>query len=280
MSASTISSCDNQLSHEAPTESNIFYIGELNRAIQNHELCLHYQPRYSCGGKLVSLEALVRWQHPEHGLIYPDSFIPLAEDVGLIHPLGLWVFEQCCNELFQLRNQLDDNIKLTINLSVSQLEDLQFAQKILDICQKYYLSLESFEFEISGCSAVQDKIRVIEFCNMLAAYGAEFSLEDFGTALTPLEYLCLLPVSLIKLETDFINKVGFCTRSEILLKKLIELAHDMNLKVVAEGVEHAYQRDLLVKMKCDQLQGYLMHKPVALEELTCDVLLMPEQVSP
>ena len=276
MSASITFSCDKPQSHEAATESKIFYIGELNRAIQNHELCLYYQPRYSCAGKLVSLEALVRWQHPEHGLIYPDSFIPLAEDVGLIHPLGLWVFEQCCNELFQLRNLLDDDIKLTINLSVSQLEDLQFAQKILDICQKYYLSLESFEFEISGCSAVQDKTRVLEFCNMLAACGAEFSLEDFGTALTPLEYLCLLPVSLIKLETDFINKVGFCTRSEILLRKLIELAHDMSLKVVAEGVEHAYQRNLLAKMNCDQLQGFLMHKPVKIEDISKDALLMPD----
>jgi len=273
----TIASSAGRLYSDTPVpESKIFYIGELNRAIQNHELCLHYQPRYNNAGKLVSLEALVRWEHPEYGLFYPDSFMHLAEDVGLIHPLGLWVFEQCCNDLFQIRSQLDDDIKLTINLYVSQLEDLQFAQKILEICQKYYLSLDSFEFEISGCSAVNDKTRVMEFCNMLTACGAELSLEEFGTALTPLEYLCLLPVSLIKLDTGLINKIGFCARSEILLNKLIELAHEMKLKIVAGGVEHAYQRDLLVKMKCDQLQGYLMHKPVALEELTSDALLMPE----
>ena len=273
----TIASSAGRLFSDTPVpESKIFYIGELNRAIQNHELCLHYQPRYNNDGNLVSLEALVRWKHPEYGLFYPNTFMPLAEDVGLIHPLGLWVFEQCCNDLFQIRSQLNDDIKLTINLYVSQLVDLQFAQKILDICQKYYLTLDSFEFEISGCSAVNDKTRVMEFCNMLTACGAEFSLEEFGTALTPLEYLCLLPVSLIKLDSDFINKIGFCSRSEILLKKLIELAHEMKLIIVAEGVEHAYQRDLLVKLKCDQLQGYLMHKPVALEELTGDALLMPE----
>ena len=273
----TIASSAGRLFSDTPVpESKIFYIGELNRAIQNHELCLHYQPRYNNAGKLVSLEALVRWKHPDYGLFYPDSFMPLAEDVGLIHPLGLWVFEQSCNDLFQIRSQLNDDIKLTINLYVSQLEDLQFAQKILEICQQYYLSLDSFEFEINGCSAMNDKTRVLEFCNMLATCGAEFSLEEFGTALTPLEYLCLLPVSLIKLDTGLINKIGFCTRSEILLKKLIELAHEMKLKIVAEGVEHTYQRDLLVKMKCDQLQGFLMHKPVALEELTGDALLMPE----
>ena len=273
----TIASSGSRLFSDTPVpESKIFYIGELNRAIQNHELCLHYQPRYNNAGQLVSLEALVRWKHPEYGLFYPDTFMPLAEDVGLIHPLGLWVFEQCCNDLFQIRSQLDDGVKLTINLYVSQLEDLEFAQKILAICQKYYLTLDSFEFEISGCSAVHDKTRIMEFCNMLVACGAEFSLEEFGTALTPLEYLCLLPVSLIKLDSDFINQIGYCTRSEILLKKLIELAHEMKLKIVAEGVEHTYQRDLLVKMKCDQLQGYLMHKPVAVEELTRDALLMPE----
>jgi EAL domain-containing protein (putative c-di-GMP-specific phosphodiesterase class I) len=261
-------------SNNAVSENKIFYIGELNRAIQNHELCLHYQPRYRTQGKLVSVEALVRWEHPEHGLLYPDSFLPLADEVGLIHPLGLWVFEQCCNDLFQLRSKLHDDIKITVNLNVSQLEDLQFAAKILEICQQYYLSLSSFEFEITGCSAVQDKTRILEFCDMLVTVGAEFSLEDFGTALTPLEYLCLLPISMIKLESSFINAIGICSRSEVLLKKLIELAHDMELKIVAEGVETAYQRDLLIKMDCDQLQGQLMHKPVTLEQLNSDALFI------
>lgn len=275
MNATTIESSGCQSPEIPITESQIYYIGELNRAINDQELCLHYQPRYSCAGKLVSLEALVRWQHPQQGLLYPDTFIPLADEVGLIHPLGLWVFEQCCNDLFWLRNHLDDGIKITINFSASQFEDTQFAQQILDISQRYYLSLSSFEFEITGCSRIHNKTRILEFCNMLAAVGAEFSLEDFGTALTPLEYLCLLPVSLIKLECDLINKIGFCTRSEIMLRKLIELAHEMELKIVAEGVEHVYQRDLLIEMGCDQLQGFLMHKPVELDKLTSDALLMP-----
>jgi EAL domain-containing protein (putative c-di-GMP-specific phosphodiesterase class I) len=171
-----------------------------------------------------------------------------------------------------LRNKLHDNIKIAINLSVSELEDIHYAEKILEICQTYYLSLASFEFEITGCSAIHDKKRVMEFCNMLSAVGAEFSLEDFGTALTPLEYLCLLPVSMIKLDSGFINAIGVCPRSEILLNKLIELAHDMNLKIVAEGIEQAYQRDLLIKMHCDQLQGHLMHSPVAIDHLNNNAL--------
>ena len=276
MSASIMPFADMPIPGKSVSESKIFYIGELNRAIQSHELCLHYQPRYNVSGKLESVEALVRWQHPEHGLIYPDAFLPLADEVGLIHPLGLWVFEQSCNDLFQMRNKLDDDIKITINLYVSQLEDLRFAEKILDICRMYYLSLDSFEFEITGCSQVHDKTRIMEFCNMLTAVGAEFSLEDFGTALTPLEYLCLLPLSMIKVEGNLISNIGLCSRSEILMKKLIELAHDMNLKIVAEGIEHHYQRDMLIKMNCDQLQGFLLHKPVEIELLDQNALWMEQ----
>ena len=255
-------------------ESKIFYIGELNRAINNNELCLHYQPRYGSDGKMVSLEALVRWQHPEHGLFYPDSFLPLADEVGLIHPLGLWVFERSCNDLLQLRNQLHKDIKIAINLHVSQLEDSQLAQNILDICELYYLPLSCFEFEITGCSNVREKTRILAFCETLAMNGAEFSLEDFGTALTPLEYLCLLPIRMIKLEASFINAIGVCRRSEILLNKLIELAHDMRLKIVAEGIENEYQRDLLLQMNCDQLQGNLLHQPVQAEQLNREALMM------
>ena len=272
MSASITSFPGRKRPDKSITESKIFYIGELNRAIQNHELCLHYQPRYNSSGELVTLEALVRWQHPEHGLIYPRGFLPLAEEVGLINPLGLWVFEQSCNDLFQLRNKLHDDIKITINLSVSELEDLQYAEKILDICQRYYLPLSNFEFEITGCSSIHDRTSVMEFCHMLAAVGAEFSLEDFGTALTPLEYMCLLPLSMIKLDTGFINAIGICPRSEILLKKLIELAHDMDLKIVAEGIEQPYQHDLLIKMNCDQFQGFLIHSPVSVDQLNRDAL--------
>ena len=276
MNENMISVTDKRDTDEAVSESEIFYIELISRAITENELRLHYQPRYRSDGQLVALEALVRWQHPEYGLCYPHRFIPLSEDVGLIHPLGLWVFEQCCNDLFLIRTQLGDDIKITINIYASQLEDLQFAQKILNICQKYYLSLASFEFEITGCSAALDKTRILQFCDMLTSVGAEFSLEDFCTALTPLEFLCLLPVSRIKLETDFINAIGICKCSEILLKNLIELAHDMNIIIAAEGVEHAYQRDLLVKMNCDQLQGFLMHKPVPLKHLTSDALCMSD----
>ncbi len=267
---------ERRVADKAVNESKIFYIGELNRAIRQSELCLHYQPRYDRDHQLVALEALVRWHHSDHGLLYPNSFIPLAEEVGLIHPLGLWVFERSCNDLFELRNLYGNDIKITINLFVSQLQYPELARDILDICQKYYLSLDNFEFEITGCSSIQDKTPILEFCDILVDAGAEFSLEDFGTALTPLEYLCLLPLSRIKLETNFIKAIGVCKRSEILLKNLIDLAHDMNIEIVAEGVEHVYQRDLLTKLKCDQMQGFLMHRPVPIEQLSAEAVCLSE----
>ena len=260
---------------KSESESLIYQIGELSRAINNNELLLQYQPRYSSStGRLITVEALVRWQHPEHGLLYPDSFIPLAEQVDLINTLGLWVFERSCIDLYYLQHRLEGDIKISINLSISQCEHTEFAQNILDICHTYSLSLSCFEFEINGCSGNYDKVEVLEFCNTLAEVGAQFSLEDFGTSLSPLQDLCELPVNLIKIQTDSVKKTGYSERDKILLKNMINLGHEMQAIVVAEGIEYDYQRDLLVKLGCDQLQGFLMCKPVKLENLTDDILRM------
>ena len=256
-------------------ENRVYRIGELSHAINNNELCLQYQPRYnSSTGRLTTVEALVRWQHPEHGLLYPDSFIPLAKEVDLIDPLGLWVFERSCIDLYYLQNLLKDDIKISINLSISQCEHKEFAQNILTICHRYCLSLSCFEFEINGCSGDYDKDKVLDFCNTLAAIGAHFSLEDFGTRLSPLRGLCELPVNLIKIQTDSVKKTGYSERNKILLKNMINLGHEMQAIVVAKDIEYDYQRDLLVNLGCDQLQGFLMCKPVKLENLTDDILHM------
>jgi len=257
------------------SESRVYQIGELSRAINNNELCLQYQPRYNSNtGRLITVEALVRWQHPEHGLLYPDSFIPLAEEVDLINPLGLWVFERSCRDLYYLQNLLEDDIKISINLSILQCEHAEFAQNILHICHTYCLSLSCFEFEINGCSGDYDKDKVLEFCNILAAIGAHFSLEDFGTSLSPLRGLCELPVNLIKIQTDSAKKTGYRERNKILLKNMINLGHEMQAVVVAKDIEYDYQRDLLVSLGCDQLQGFLMCKPIKLENMTDNIFYM------
>lgn len=232
-------------------------------AIINDELEIHYQPRYhSTSGQAGILEALVRWQHPVHGLLTPDKFITHAEEHGLICLLGLWVFEQSCKDIQLLRKQLKHKVKIAVNVSLLQCEDKLHAQKIFEICKKHKLDLSDFEFELTESENIRSRSSILRFCHTLTALGAEISLDDFGTCYSPLNNLCDLPVSYIKIDRCFTRKIGNGSRSEILIQHLIKLAHEMKIKVVAEGVEHAYQRDLLITMGCDQLQGFHMCKPL------------------
>jgi len=258
------------------SDSLIYRIGELNRAINNHELCLHYQPRYeSSTGKLETLEALVRWNHPTKGQLYPDAFIPLAEEVGLISPLGLWVFEQVCKDSLRINKQLGDNIGITINVSPLQCEDEQQVQEMLDICDRHNTSLSQFEFEITEDSINFDKHhKVTEFCKTLYEAGAHNSHITAEADQTPLENLCNTPVNMIKVKVALIKKIGYDSQIEIIIKHLIELTHELKQKVIAVGIEHAYQRDLLNRLGCDLLQGFYMHKPAELKNITGNILRM------
>jgi EAL domain-containing protein (putative c-di-GMP-specific phosphodiesterase class I) len=242
---------------------------DLQRAIINDELVVHYQPRYQCtSGHADILEALVRWQHPTLGMLTPDKFIAAAEEFGLICLLGLRVFEQCCKDIHQLRKQLKQKVKIAVNVSLLQCEDKLHAQKIFDICEKHNLDLSDFEFELTESENIKNRSSVLRFCNILTALGAEISLDDFGTCYSPLNNLCDMPDSYIKVDRCYTKKIGNGSRSEILIQHLIKLAHEMKIKVVAEGVEHAYQRDLLITMGCDQLQGFHMCRPLMPQLLT------------
>jgi len=233
-------------------------------AIMNDELEVHYQPRYHCAsGQADILEALVRWRHPVLGMLMPDKFIALAEEHGLICLLGLWVFEQTCKDILLLRRQLKHRVKIAVNVSLLQCEDKLHAQKLFDICKKYKLDLDDFEFELTESENIRNRSSVLRFCNTLTALGAEISLDDFGTCYSPLNNLCDLPVSYIKVDRCFTKKIGNGSRSEILIQHLIKLAHEMKIKVVAEGVENAHQRDLLISMGCDQVQGYYVCRPLS-----------------
>ena len=257
-----IISNEESVSEPDECQSNKFILALVN-AITNGEFRLKYQPRYdTASGNTEILEALVRWQHPALGLLSPDKFISVAEEHGLICKLGLWVFEQCCIDLIKLRQRLRKNIKIAVNVSLLQCEDSFHALKIHDLCKKYNLELSNFEFELTESENIQNKSKVLRFCETLRSLGAEISLDDFGTSCSPLSNLCELPINYIKIDKSFTDKIGNGSRSEILINYLINLAHAMNIKVVAEGVEHSYQRDYLIKMGCDQLQGFFMCKPL------------------
>lgn len=254
------------------SDSLIYRIGELNYAINNNKLFLHYQPRYeSHTGKLKTLEALVRWHHPTKGELYPDAFIPLAEKVSLINPLGLWVFEQVCKDSLWISKQLGVNIRFTVNVSPLQCEDKQLVQEMLDICNRHHISLSRFEFEIKRSSADFNKYKVAEFCKMLDEAGAQYSIVNPGADRIHLENLCDTPVNMIKIKTDLIKMIGYDSKVEIIIKHLVELAHELKLKVIAVGIENAYQRDLLTQLGCDLLQGFYMSKPAEGKNISSDI---------
>lgn len=270
--SNTDSATSNGHTLKAEQKSQIYHIGELSRAIHKNELLLHYQPRYESNtGNLVTLEALVRWNHPERGLLLPDAFITLAENTGLISTLGLWVVEQCCNDLSWLSKELKREIRLTINVSPLQCEDTQLAKKILDICDVYEIEPSKFEFEITRIQSNYND-NMLHFCNELANAGAGYNIFDSGTGHASIEDLCDYNVNLIKMRTSFINKIKCTTRKEIVVRRLIELAHELKLRVIAVGVESYEQRDLLTRMNCDILQGFLLSRPLTLENINSNIL--------
>ena len=248
---------------------------ELRHAIYHHELSLQYQPRYSTNsGDFSIMEALVRWHHPSLGQLQPDRFISIAEEHALICHLGLWVFEQSCKDMIYLRKQLGRQIRIAVNVSLLQCEDSLHALKIYKLCRKYRLELDDFEFELTESKNIKNRKKVLRFCETLIDLGAEISLDDFGTGNSPLNNLCDLPISCIKIDQCFTRKIGNGGRSEILINHLIKLAHEMGIKVVAEGIEQVSQLEQLIKMGCDQLQGFYMCKPLAAECITLDHINM------
>ncbi len=257
------------------------FISNLRYAIENDELSLHYQPRFhAISGKADTIEALARWHRPGIGRYYPAVFIADAEKNGLIFSLDLWVFERCCQDLKQLKTTINPHAKIAINLSVLTCESIYCAQKIIEISQKHDVLLSDFEFEITEKTHSHDIRKVVAFCETLKSQGAQFSLDDFGTGQSPLINLHLLPASIIKIDHSFIHNIGEDTdlsrRSEIIIHSLVNMAKDLNMQVVAEGIESNEQYWFMRDAGCDQLQGFLLCRPLGLERMESSMLYAPE----
>ena len=245
------------------------FVTALRKAIANDELLIHYQPRYNISScRTTIVEALVRWQKEGKSILLPENFLQKAIDTGLIYELDLWVFEQCCKDLPILQNKLDEKVKIAVNITPIECTSLYHSQKIIDICRSYELSLSDFEFEITENSRMDNIQRIQSFCNTFIELGASFSLDDFGTCYSPLQSLCELPASYIKLDKCFIEKLDDTHRNRILVTHLIQLAHEMEIKVVAEGIETKKQKETLIEMGCDQLQGYFLCRPLNLHSIS------------
>ncbi|MBI6671478.1 bifunctional diguanylate cyclase/phosphodiesterase [Pseudomonas syringae] len=242
--------------------------GELRRALRRDELELHYQPRLCLdSGRIVGLEALVRWRHHERGLLPPSEFVPLAEQSGLIVPLGYWVIFRALRDMQALREQGFAPLHMAINLSFRQFQDSQLLPTLNRLIAEHNVDPRWLEFELTETAVMRRSDQVRQTMDALRQLGVRFSLDDFGTGYSSFMHLNSLPIALLKIDMGFVAQMELREENRKLVNAMINLAHNLNLEVVAEGVETAGQLELLRSFGCNQVQGYLISRPLPVEEL-------------
>jgi diguanylate cyclase (GGDEF)-like protein len=251
----------------------------LHHAIERRELVVHYQPKVALrSGRVVGVEALVRWNHPELGLLGPDKFIPLAEETGLIAPLGEWALETACAQAQEWRDAGYPPISVAVNLSARQFQLQSLPDLVAAVLRRTGLEARYLELELTESLALQGGESTLQALDELVELGVSCTVDDFGVGFSNFDYLDSLPISKIKIDKAFVRKIGTTANKPALVVGIIALGHGLGLQVVAEGVETAEQLEFLREHDCDQIQGYVFSKPLPAEELGS--LLMLELVSP
>ncbi|QCI15233.1 bifunctional diguanylate cyclase/phosphodiesterase [Pseudomonas putida] len=252
--------------------------GELRRALRRDELELHYQPRLNLAdGAIVGLEALVRWRHAERGLLPPSEFVPLAEQSGLIVPLGYWVISRALRDMQALRESGLAPLHMAVNLSFRQFQDSQLLATLSRLIIEHGVDARWLEFELTETAVMRRNELVRQTMDALGRLGVRFSLDDFGTGFSSFVHLNSLPIALLKVDRSFVAEMEMREENRKLVHAMINLAHNLNLEVVAEGVESPEQMALLREFGCDQVQGFLVSKPLPVEELVGYLRQVPER---
>ncbi len=256
---------------KAMTDNAVNYLlleNDLRKAIDNGDLCLYYQPQVNLSnGKITGLEALVRWKHKERGLISPGEFIPLAEETGLISSLGAWVLKEACQTFQRWLMQGIHLGKVAVNLSPRQFRREHFEETVVQILSETQLAPEYLELEITESSAMENAAESVEVLNCLSNMGLSIAIDDFGTGYSSLAYLKRFPISKLKIDRSFINDIDNDDAGAAIAKSIIDLAHNMELNVIAEGVERPSQSRWLIDRGCDQVQGFYYSRPLSEEQL-------------
>lgn len=251
---------------------------DLRRAIEGEELRIYYQPKVLLkSGTIVGMEALVRWEHPERGLILPGEFIPLAEETGLIVPLGLWMLQETCRQAreWQLRYPAASSLVTSVNLSVKQFQEPILAQKLAEILREAGLNPRCLQLEITESVVAEDVRYAVGLLLELKELGVQLALDDFGTGYSSLASLRRFPLDALKIDKMFVDGLGKSSEDTAIVQLVIDLAHAVGMNAVAEGVRTVEQLHQLRKMGCDQAQGYYFFEPLggqAAEALLADPL--------
>jgi EAL domain-containing protein (putative c-di-GMP-specific phosphodiesterase class I) len=240
----------------------------IRRALEQEEFRLWYQPQFNQDGELIGLEALVRWQHPEQGMVSPAHFIPVAESSGLILPLGQWILRTACEQLVAWRQHpILAGRRVAVNISARQMQHDGFVAEVCSILDQTGADAHTLELELTETLLVQNMEQTIEKMRVLRQRGVHFALDDFGTGYSSMSYLKRLPLDKLKIDQSFVRDLMSDPNDAAIIRTIVALGRSLELSVLAEGVETDEQHQALVASGCHGFQGYLFSRPVAAAEL-------------
>jgi diguanylate cyclase (GGDEF)-like protein/PAS domain S-box-containing protein len=240
---------------------------ELRKALENKQLQLHYQIQVDSAHQTIGAEVLLRWIHPVSGIISPAQFVPIAEETGLILPIGLWVLETACAQLKKWQdNPATAQLILAINVSARQFHQNGFATEVRSVIERHDINPALLKLELTEGMLLNNLDDTIATMRSLQEFGVQFSLDDFGTGYSSLQYLKRLPLAQLKIDQSFVRDLATCHNDQAIVRTIIAMAHSLNLNVIAEGVETEIQRQILLENQCSHYQGYLFGKPMPIEQ--------------
>ena len=239
---------------------------DLRRAVERQEFTLHYQPIVALdSGSIAGFEALIRWQHPERGFIAPNDFIPLAEETGMINPIGQWVLREACRQIreWQDRYPVYPPLQISVNLSGKQFMKPDLLDQIRDVLAESGIDPRSLKVEITESIMMENIETAVMMLHQLRALGIELSIDDFGTGYSSLSYLHRFPISTLKIDRSFVSRMDGNNENAEIVRTVIMLARNLDMNVVAEGVEQEAQLIQLRALKCEYAQGYFFSRPLS-----------------